>query len=117
MATIVSSWKELSKLNKIQIKDIRNTTRISAVSGEALELNTVTNVVIVDHNDNKYIIFIDGEKGTFSSSSEILMAFWESVEEELDGTEDTLAIKITPNISAAGKRYLSGQLLGIGNVL
>lgn len=113
MDTIVSSWKELSKLNKIQIKDIRTTTRITVASGEALELNAVTNVVIVEHAGNNYIIFIDAEKGTFSSSSMILIDFWNSINEELDGAEETLAIKITPHISAMGKRYLSGQLIAI----
>ena len=121
-ATIVSSSRELSVKEKIQFKDLTDTTRLDTVvtidKPLTIEVDTIVELAIHNENardDKDYttIVLVAKDGTRYSTSSEsVRNAIEDIMEEASDGGLDEYSIKVLarPSKNREGQHYLTATI-------
>ena len=121
-ATIVSSSRELSVKEKIQFKDLTDTTRLDTVvtidKPLTIEVDTIVELAIHNENardDKDYttIVLVAKDGTRYSTSSEsVRKAIEDIMEEASDGGLDEYSIKVLarPSKNREGQHYLTATI-------
>ena len=115
---ITNASKELSKRERVDLKDLRNATKLDDAlsNGNKLYITPSYYAELSVHNDkatpqdymNFVIVSEDGEK--FYTGSQSFISSFKNIDEEMDGEDYALVIYKLPSKNYSGKEFITCSL-------
>ncbi len=115
---ITNASKELSKRERVDLKDLRNATKLDDAlsNGNKLYITPAYYAELSVHNDkatpqdymNFVIVSEDGEK--FYTGSQSFISSFKNIDEEMDGEDYALVIYKLPSKNYSGKEFITCSL-------
>lgn len=116
---IVNTKKELTKKERIQIKDMTNVIKLDNATQEGdFEIEVVANIVELKiHNDKSNpqdytnIVVIDGDGNRYATGSASFARSLKNIDEEMEDEEYGIVCFRRPSQNYKGKDFLSCSLI------